>query len=61
MEKLKFVKEITPVYGEYDMIVKTETETIKELTVFIYNRLRTIPGLTMTTTMITTKKQKTEL
>jgi anthranilate phosphoribosyltransferase len=61
MEKLKFVKEITPVYGEYDMIVKTETETIKELTVFIYNRLRTIPVLTMTTTMITTKKQKTEL
>jgi len=52
------VKEVTPVYGEYDMIVKTETESIKELTLFIYNQLRTISGLTMTTTMITAKTNK---
>ena len=56
--KLQFVKEVTPVYGEYDMIVKTETESIKELTLFIYNQLRTISGLTMTTTMITAKINK---
>ena len=56
--KLQFVKEVTPVYGEYDMIVKTETESIKELTLFIYNQLRTISGLTMTTTMITAKMHK---
>jgi len=56
--KLQFVKEVTPVYGEYDMIVKTETESIKELTLFIYNQLRTISGLTMTTTMITAKTNK---
>ena len=56
--KMQFVKEVTPVYGEYDMIVKTETESIKELTLFIYNQLRTMPGLTMTTTMITAKIRK---
>lgn len=58
IEKLKFVKEVTPVYGEYDIIVKTETESIKELTLFIYNKLRRISGLTMTTTMITAKINK---
>lgn len=56
--KLQFVKEVTSVYGEYDIIVKTETESIKELTLFIYNQLRTISGLTMTTTMITAKIRK---
>jgi len=58
INKLQFVKEVTPVYGEYDIIVKTETESIKELTTFIYNQLRTMPGLTMTTTMITAKITK---
>jgi DNA-binding Lrp family transcriptional regulator len=58
INKLQFVKEVTPVYGEYDIIVETETKTIKELTLFIYNKLRTIPGLTMTTTMITAKINK---
>lgn len=58
IRKLQFVKEVTPVYGEYDIIVKTETKTIRELTLFVYNKLRTISGLTMTTTMITAKIDK---
>lgn len=58
INKLQFVTEVTPVYGEYDIIVKTETESIKELTIFIYNQLRTVPDLTMTTTMITAKINK---
>ena len=56
--KLQFVKEVTPVYGEYDIIVKTETKTIRELTLIVYNKLRTISGLTMTTTMIRAKIDK---
>lgn len=55
---LRFVKEVKPVYGEYNLIVKTETESIKELTLLIYNKLRTISGLTRTTTMITAKINK---
>lgn len=58
MKKLRLVKEATPVYGEYNIVVKTETESIEELTFFIYKHLRTIPGLTMTTTMITAKIPK---
>ncbi len=55
IKKLRFVKEVTPVYGEYDIIVKTETKSIEELNFFIYNELRKTHGLTATTTMITAK------
>lgn len=58
IKKLRFVKEVIPVYGEYDIIVKTETKSISELNVFIYNELRKIPGLTATTTMITARIDK---
>lgn len=53
LEKLKFVKEVTPVYGEYNVILKTETSSLEELNFFIYNELRKIHGLAKTTTMIT--------
>jgi DNA-binding Lrp family transcriptional regulator len=57
IRKLRFVKEVTAVYGEYDLVVKTETESIEELNFFIYNELRKIPRLTKTTTMITLRKR----
>jgi len=57
MKKLRFVKEATPVYGEYDMVVKTETKSIEELNFFIYNELRKIHGLMKTTTMITLRQK----
>ncbi len=57
MKKMRFVKEVTPVYGEYDIIVKTETNSIEELNLFIYNELRKIRGLTATTTMITLRQK----
>lgn len=57
VKKLRFVKEVTPVYGEYDIVVKTETDSIEQLTCFIYNELRKIRGLAATTTMITLRKK----
>lgn len=57
IKKLRFVKEVAPVYGEYDIIVKTETSTIEELNFFIYNELRKIHGLAATTTMIALRKK----
>ncbi|MGQ9641665.1 MAG: Lrp/AsnC ligand binding domain-containing protein [Candidatus Bathycorpusculaceae bacterium] len=57
IRKLRFVKEVIAVYGEYDLVVKTETESIEELNFFIYNELRKIPRLTKTTTMITLRKR----
>ena len=57
IKKLKFVKEVAFVYGEYDIVVKTETNSIEELNLFIYNELRKISGLATTTTMITFRKK----
>jgi len=57
IKKLRFVKEVVPVYGEYDIIVKTETNSIEELNFLIYNELRKIRRLTATTTMITLQKK----
>lgn len=58
IRKLPAVKEVTPVYGEYDLLVKSETKTLEELDSFIYNSLRTISGIKMTTTMIVAKIEK---
>jgi len=52
IKNLSLVSEISFVYGEYDIIVKTTTNDIDELNSFIYNVLRKIPHITMTTTMI---------
>lgn len=52
IEKLPLISEITLVYGEYDILVKTETTNIAELNAFIYNVLRRVPHIIMTTTMI---------
>lgn len=58
IKKLPVVKEVTLVYGEYDIVVKTATESIGELNRFIYNILRKIPHITMTTTMIVARMPK---
>jgi len=52
IKNLPLIKEASLVYGEYDLIVETSTNTIEELNQFIYNVLRKIPHITMTTTMI---------
>lgn len=52
IKKLPMIKEATLVYGEYDIIVRTRTKSMEELNSFIYNVLRKIPHVTMTTTMI---------
>jgi DNA-binding Lrp family transcriptional regulator len=46
------VKEVIMTYGEYDLIIKIEEETIEKLDHFIFNKLRITPGLAATTTLI---------
>jgi anthranilate phosphoribosyltransferase len=46
------VKEAYVVYGEYDIIAKVETDTLKELDRFIMENLRRMPEIQMTSTMI---------
>lgn len=55
MEKLLAmpeVKEAYVVYGEYDLVVKVETETLKDLDQFITEKIRRMPEIQMTSTMI---------
>ena len=58
VKKLQTVNEATLVYGEYDIIIRTNTNNIEELNTFIYNTLRKIPHITMTTTMIVAKPNR---
>lgn len=52
IKRLPTIEEATLVYGEYDIILKTNTKSIEELNRFIYNIVRKTPSITTTTTMI---------
>lgn len=58
VKKLAQVKEVETVYGEYDMLIKVEIETLDELDDFIFNTIRTIKGVEGSTTLITMKVPK---
>lgn len=53
VKKLSQVKVVETVYGEYDMLIKVEVETLEELDSFIFNIVRTIKGVEGSTTLIT--------
>lgn len=46
------VKEVILTYGEYDLIVKVEADSLDDLDTFIFNKLRTTEGVAATTTLI---------
>ena len=46
------VKDIIITYGEYDLIIKVGSDSLKDLDNFIFNKLRTISGVASTTTLL---------
>ena len=46
------VKEVIVTYGEYDLIIKVESEYLEVLDDFIFNKLRSISGVAATTTLL---------
>ena len=52
------VKEIILTYGEYDLIIKVEINSLEELDQFIFNKLRTTDGVEATTTLIEARPPK---
>lgn len=52
------VKEVVLTYGEYDLIVKAESNSLEELDHFIFNKLRTTEGVEATTTLIEARPPK---
>lgn len=53
LEKLKEIKDVALLYGEYDAIIKVKTKSMEELQNFLVKRLRTINGIDTTSTLIT--------
>lgn len=52
VKKLPEVKEVITTYGEYDLIIKVEVESLAELDTFVFHKLRVIKGVDSTTTLI---------
>lgn len=52
VKKLAQVKAVETVYGEYDMLLKVEIETLETLDSFIFDTVRTIIGVEGSTTLI---------
>ena len=52
VKKLPQVKEVITTYGEYDLIIKVEVETLADLDNFVFHKLRVIEGVDSTTTLI---------
>jgi anthranilate phosphoribosyltransferase len=55
VKEFQEVKEAIITYGEYDLILKIEKETIEDLDNFIFNKLRSTEGMSATTTLIAAK------
>ncbi len=49
------VKDVILTYGEYDLIMKVESNSIDDLDNFIFNKLRTTDGVIATTTLLEAK------
>jgi DNA-binding Lrp family transcriptional regulator len=49
------VKEVIITYGEYDLIIKVESNSLEELDNFVFNKLRPTDGIMATTTLIEAK------
>ena len=49
------VREVITTYGEYDMILKVEVDSLDALDNFVFSKLRTIEGIESTTTLISAK------
>ncbi len=55
VKQLPGVKEVITTYGEYDLIIKVEVESLDKLDDFVFNKLRIIEGIELTTTLINAK------
>jgi len=49
---LSSVKEVITTYGEFDLIIKIEVDSLAALDDFVFNKLRVIDGIDSTTTLI---------
>lgn len=54
LKKMKEAKEVHPLFGEYDFIIKIEGKTHDEITRTILEKIRSHEGIASTKTMVKT-------
>jgi len=52
------VEEVATIYGEYDAIIKVAAKDMNDLDDFISSKLRSVPNIFMTSTMIIARERK---
>jgi len=52
------VVEVNELYGEYDVIIKVRVEKLPQLNAFLTEKLRAIPDVYLTSTMIVAEQYK---
>ena len=55
LQKMPEVKDVSVVYGEYDVIAKIEKESMESLQDFLINKVRAMDEVERTSTMISLK------
>lgn len=55
IKKFQEVKEVILTYGEYDLIIRVESESLEDLDHFVFTKLRTTEGIAATTTLLEAK------
>ena len=56
--KFDEVEEVATIYGEYDAIIKVAAKDMNHLDDFITSKLRSVPNIFMTSTMIIAREHK---
>jgi len=52
---IKEIEGIREVFGEYDMIARIEAKNLKDMRSIIISKVRSVPGVLATTTLITSE------
>ena len=63
LEKISYFNEVTEVgmmYGEYDAILKVHTENLELLNQFLTDKLRVLPDIFQTATLIVAKQHRAQ-
>jgi len=58
LQRIYRVREIASVFGVYDLIVKVEAETHKDLEAVIFDALRQIPSVRETVTLVVVRSSE---
>ena len=58
LSSLEEVIQVDELYGEYDAIAKVQSEDLSQLDKFLTDKLRALPDIFLTTTMIVAQEYK---